>query len=339
MHLFRYCGELRSLHQRGIARPGIQRPARQSSDRHQIWISLRRQQDRRYGQPARHIREAVEGCLSGSVPTISICCISTASIEACRSRRWPARSATDQTREGKIFRPVRSRCCEDSAAHAVHPVSALQSEYSLWERKLEPEIIRSRELGIGLVPFCPRPRLFDRRGQARGRISGRRFQAYRSALQGENYDANVKAARWSTRSPRRSCDTGADRACMATQQGRRHRADPGTKRRKYLEENVAAEKVRLDPHQMKALDDALAPGKVSGKRYADWIMAYRSLSNLRPIMTGGVACGDFFRQHKRNARGLPPMFAALPASRRIRPFQRRGIGGGLPRGRAPSSRQ
>ena len=48
---------------------------------------------------------------------------------------------------------------------------------------------------------------------------------------------------------------------------------PGTKRRKYLEENVAAKPVQLDPAQMKVLDDALAPGKVSGQRYADWIMA------------------------------------------------------------------
>ena len=48
---------------------------------------------------------------------------------------------------------------------------------------------------------------------------------------------------------------------------------PGTKRRQYLEENLAAATVRLDPAQMKVLDDALAPGKVSGKRYADWIMA------------------------------------------------------------------
>ena len=48
---------------------------------------------------------------------------------------------------------------------------------------------------------------------------------------------------------------------------------PSTKRRKYLEENVAAETLQLDPAQMKVLDDALAPEKVSGKRYADWIMA------------------------------------------------------------------
>ena len=48
---------------------------------------------------------------------------------------------------------------------------------------------------------------------------------------------------------------------------------PGTKRRKYLEENVAAETVQLNPAEMKTLDNALALGKVSGKRYADWIMA------------------------------------------------------------------
>jgi aryl-alcohol dehydrogenase-like predicted oxidoreductase len=48
---------------------------------------------------------------------------------------------------------------------------------------------------------------------------------------------------------------------------------PGTKRRTYLEENVAAEAVRLDPAEMKRLDEALAPEKVSGKRYPDWIMA------------------------------------------------------------------
>jgi aryl-alcohol dehydrogenase-like predicted oxidoreductase len=48
---------------------------------------------------------------------------------------------------------------------------------------------------------------------------------------------------------------------------------PGTKRRSYLEENVAAESVQLDPAEMKVLDDALTPGKVSGKRYADWILA------------------------------------------------------------------
>ena len=48
---------------------------------------------------------------------------------------------------------------------------------------------------------------------------------------------------------------------------------PGTKRRTYLEENLAAEGIRLEPAELKALDEALAPGKVSGKRYADWIMA------------------------------------------------------------------
>src|SRR5206468_7049794 len=81
-------------------------------------------------------------------------------------------------------------------AHAVHPIAALQSEYSLWERNLEPEIIPLlRELGIGLVPFAP---------LGRGFLAGdvKRAEEYPAGdfrrgdprYQGENYDANVAAA-------------------------------------------------------------------------------------------------------------------------------------------------
>jgi aryl-alcohol dehydrogenase-like predicted oxidoreductase len=82
-------------------------------------------------------------------------------------------------------------------AHAIHPVAALQSEYSLWERNLEPDIIPVlRELGIGLVPFCP---------LGRGFLTGevKRAEEYPEGdfrrtdprYQGENYDANMTAAR------------------------------------------------------------------------------------------------------------------------------------------------
>src|SRR5882672_10322944 len=81
-------------------------------------------------------------------------------------------------------------------AHAVHPITALQSEYSLWERNLEPRIIPLlRELGIGLVPFCP---------LGRGFLTGavKRAEEYPEGdfrhtdprYEGANYDANVKAA-------------------------------------------------------------------------------------------------------------------------------------------------
>jgi aryl-alcohol dehydrogenase-like predicted oxidoreductase len=161
-------------------------------------------------------------------------------------------------------------------AHAVHPVSALQSEYSLWERNLEPEIIPVlRELGIGLVPFCP---------LGRGFLTGevRRAEEYPEGdfrrgdprYQGENYDANVEAARIVREiAAVTQAKPGQIALAWLLHKGGDIVPIPGTKRRKYLEENIAAEAVRLDPAQLKTLDEALAPGKVSGKRYADWIMA------------------------------------------------------------------
>ncbi len=161
-------------------------------------------------------------------------------------------------------------------AHAVHPVSALQSEYSLWERNLEPDIIPVlRELGIGLVPFSPLGRGFltGEVKRAENYPEGD-FRRNDPRYQGANYDANVKAAKI----------VYEIAAAMHAKPGQialawlLHKGDdivpiPGTKRREYLEENVAAATIQLDPAQMKALDDALAPGKVSGKRYPDWIMA------------------------------------------------------------------
>jgi aryl-alcohol dehydrogenase-like predicted oxidoreductase len=161
-------------------------------------------------------------------------------------------------------------------AHAVYPVSALQSEYSLWERNLESEIIPVlRELGIGLVPFSP---------LGRGFLTGeaKRAEEYPEGdfrrgdprYQGENYNANVKAARMVFEiAAAKNIKPGQVALAWILQKGDDLVPIPGTKRRKYLEENVAAATVQLDPAQMKALDDALAPEQVSGKRYAAHIMA------------------------------------------------------------------
>jgi aryl-alcohol dehydrogenase-like predicted oxidoreductase len=184
----------------------------------------------------------------------------------------------DLVKEGKVrfFGLSEAGIANIRRAHAVHPVSALQSEYSLWERNLEPEIIPVlRELGIGLVPFCP---------LGRGFLTGevRRAEEYPEGdfrrgdprYQGANYDANVEAARI-VRDLAAAKDAKPGQIALAwlLHQGEDIVPIPGTKRRTYLEENVAAEFVRLDPAEMRTLDDALAPGKVSGKRYADWIMA------------------------------------------------------------------
>ena len=161
-------------------------------------------------------------------------------------------------------------------AHAVHPVSALQSEYSLWERNLEPEIIPVlRELGIGLVPFCP---------LGRGLLAGgvKRAEDYQEGdtrridprYQGANFEANVKAAQIvSDIAAGKGVQPGQVALAWLLHKGSDIVPIPGTKRRAYLEENLAADTVRLDAAEMQKLDDALATGKVSGNRYPDWVMA------------------------------------------------------------------
>jgi aryl-alcohol dehydrogenase-like predicted oxidoreductase len=161
-------------------------------------------------------------------------------------------------------------------AHAVHPVSALQSEYSLWERNLEPEIIPLlRELGIGLVPFCPLGRGFLTGEVKRAEeYPAGDFRRIDPRYEGANFDANVQAAR----AVREMAGTKGVKPGQIALAWLLHKGDdivpiPGTKRRRYLEENVAAAGVVLEPADMQALDAALDPAKVSGKRYADQFMA------------------------------------------------------------------
>ncbi len=155
-------------------------------------------------------------------------------------------------------------------AHAVHPVTALQSEYSLWERNLEAEIIPVlRELGIGLVPFSP---------LGRGFLTGqvKRAEEYPEGdfrrgdprYQGANFDANMRAADV-VREVAAALGVKPGQVAIAwlLAKGPDIVPIPGTKRVKYLEENAAAVSVALDAAQMALLDDALAPGKVSGPRY------------------------------------------------------------------------
>ena len=157
-------------------------------------------------------------------------------------------------------------------AHATHPISALQSEYSLWERNLEPRIIPLlRELGIGLVPFSPLGRGFLTGSVKRAEeLPADDFRRGDPRYQGANFDANVRAA----------SVVGAIAARMGATPGQvalawlLHKGDdivpiPGTKRRRYLEENVGAASVALDTVAMRQLDTALAPENVSGKRYND----------------------------------------------------------------------
>jgi len=162
-------------------------------------------------------------------------------------------------------------------AHAVHPVSALQSEYSLWERNLEARIIPLlRELGISLVPFSPLGRGFltgtAKRAEEYPENDFRRQNDPR--IQGENFDANVKAAQAIREFARTKGFTPAQVAlAWVLHKGNDIVPIPGTKRRKYLEENLGATAIKLTSSEISTLDAALAPGKVAGPRYTKEMMA------------------------------------------------------------------
>ncbi len=224
-----------------------------------------------------HIREAVEGSLR-RLGTDHIDLLYQHRIDRAVPIEDVAGAVGDLVRQGKVryFGLSEAGVANIRRAHAVHPVSALQSEYSLWERNLEPEIIPVlRELGIGLVPFSP---------LGRGFLTGevKRAEEYPQGdwrrtdprYEGKNFDANMQAAQI-VRDIAKGKNVMPGQIALAwlLHKGADIVPIPGTKRRKFLEENVAAGTIQLDPAQMKMLDDALAPGKISGKRYAESVMA------------------------------------------------------------------
>lgn len=220
-----------------------------------------------------HIREVVDASL-GRLKTDYIDLLYQHRVDPAVPMEDVAGAVADLVRAGKVryFGLSEAGVASIRRAHAVFPVSALQSEYSLWERNLEPEIIPAlREFGIGLVPFSP---------LGRGFLTGavKRAEDYPAddyrrgdpRYQGANYDANVAAAATVR-------DIAAARGAKPGQVALAwllHKGDdvvpiPGTKRRSYLEENVAAATLALDAAEMAALDAALAPDKVAGPRYTE----------------------------------------------------------------------
>ena len=155
-------------------------------------------------------------------------------------------------------------------ANAVYPVSALQSEYSLWERNLEADIIPLlRELGIGLVPFSPLGRGFltGEAKRAEDYPEGD-FRRGDPRYQGTNFDANMRAAAV-VGEVAQSLGVKPGQIALAwlLHKGPDIAPIPGTKRVKYREENIAAAAIALDAAQMQVLDEALAPGNIAGPRY------------------------------------------------------------------------
>ncbi len=156
-------------------------------------------------------------------------------------------------------------------AHAVHPITALQTEYSLWERTLEAEILPTlRDLGIGLVPYSPLGRGFLT-GQL-GDLSNLDDGDFRTAgvprMTGENLEKNRSLV---DELAGIAADVGAEPAQVALawvlSRGEDVVPIPGTKRRRWLEQNTAASDVRLSAQVLERLEEAFPPGVAAGDRY------------------------------------------------------------------------
>jgi len=161
-------------------------------------------------------------------------------------------------------------------AHQVFPVSAVQSEYSLWERNLEADVIPAvRDLKIGLVAFSPLGRGFLTGEVKRAEdYPADDFRRNDPRYQGENYDANMRAAQVVRDiAEAHHAKPGQIALAWVLAKGEDIVPIPGTKRRTYLEENVAAAAINLSADEVTRLDDALASGKISGPRYGEAMMA------------------------------------------------------------------
>jgi aryl-alcohol dehydrogenase-like predicted oxidoreductase len=179
-------------------------------------------------------------------------------------------------RQGKVRYLGLSEAGEETIrrAHAVHPISALQSEYSLWERNLEARILPVlRELGIGLVPFSPLGRGFLTGAVQRAEsFPEGDFRRNDPRFQGENYDANMRIAAVVQDIAKRKGATPAQLAlAWVLSRGDDVAPIPGTKRRKYLEENLGAAEVKLTAAELAELEAAVP--QTAGPRYNPQQMA------------------------------------------------------------------
>ena len=224
-----------------------------------------------------HIREAVEGSLR-RLRTDYIDLLYQHRVDRQVPIEEVVGAMADLVREGKVRHLGLSEAGENTIrrAHAVHPIAALQSEYSLWERNLEPRIIPLlRELGIGLVPFAPLGRGFLTGSVTRAEdLPDSDFRRNDPRYQGANFDANVRAASAVRQvAERKGVTPGQIALAWLLHKGPDIVPIPGTKRRSYLEQNVGAADVALDAGEMATLDAALAPERVSGPRYSPKQMA------------------------------------------------------------------
>ncbi|MGO4387287.1 aldo/keto reductase [Microvirga sp. 2YAF29] len=176
-------------------------------------------------------------------------------------------------REGKVRYLGLSEAAPQTIrrAHAVHPIAALQTEYSLWSRDPEGELFNTvRELGIGFVPYSPLGRGFLT-GQIKSidDLAADDFRRNSPRFQGENFQKNLDlVGEIETMAREKGCTPSQFALAWVLAQGDDIVPIPGTKRRKYLEENVGALDVRLTREDLERVDRIMPIGAAAGTRYA-----------------------------------------------------------------------
>ena len=181
-------------------------------------------------------------------------------------------------RAGKVLHLGLSEAAPETIrrAHAVHPITAVQTEYSLWTRDVEDNgvLATCRELGIGFVPYSPLGR-----GMLTGQI--RRFEDFapddyrrnNPRFQGENFARNLDLVTRVEELAREKVCTPAQLAlAWVLAQGPYLVPIPGTKRRKYLEENAAAVDLKLTAEDLRRLNEVFPSGAAAGMRYPEYMM-------------------------------------------------------------------
>ena len=157
-------------------------------------------------------------------------------------------------------------------AHAVHPITALQSEWSLWTRDPENQVLPTvRELGIGFVAYSPLGRGFlAGRFSSPDELEEDDFRKRHPRMSGENFEHNLAlAAKVRELAETKGCTPAQLALAWVLSRGDDVVPIPGTKRRTYLEQNAAASDIQLTDDELRELDEAFPPGVAAGDRYAD----------------------------------------------------------------------
>jgi aryl-alcohol dehydrogenase-like predicted oxidoreductase len=180
-------------------------------------------------------------------------------------------------KEGKVRHIGLSEAAPATLRRAakVHPITALQSEYSLWTREPEDEVLSTcRELGIGFVAYSPLGRGFLT-GQIRRfeDFAANDFRRNSPRFQGANFEKNLDLVRRVEEIAReKKCKSSQLALAWVMAQGEDIVPIPGTKRRKYLEENVAAADVKLSAEDLRRIDEAFPREAAAGARYPEALM-------------------------------------------------------------------